>query len=143
MPRKPMDYSKTIIYKIVSKDLSLTSVYVGHTTNFTKRKAEHKSSCYTHNYKNTKLCRAIKDNGGWENWSMLQIEVYKCCNKREAEMRERYFEELLQATLNSTLPILYETDYQEKIVCSCGSIIKPLQLRDHLNTRKHLKSNKT
>ena len=45
MPRKEINYQKTIIYKIVSKDLNFTDVYVGHTTNFTKRKENHKSDC--------------------------------------------------------------------------------------------------
>ena len=45
MPRKPIDYSKTISYKIVCNDLSITDCYVGHTTDFTKRKSHHKSDC--------------------------------------------------------------------------------------------------
>ena len=32
MPRKVVDYSKTVIYKIVCKDLNITELYVGHTT---------------------------------------------------------------------------------------------------------------
>ena len=43
MPRKEIDYSKTVIYKIVCNDLNVKDVYVGHTTDFTKRKATHKS----------------------------------------------------------------------------------------------------
>ena len=31
MPKKIIDYSKTIIYKIVCNDLTITEVYVGHT----------------------------------------------------------------------------------------------------------------
>ena len=45
MPKKDIDYSKTIIYKIVCNDLNITDVYVGHTTNFIKRKARHKYDC--------------------------------------------------------------------------------------------------
>jgi predicted GIY-YIG superfamily endonuclease len=44
MPRKAMDYSKTIIYKIQHED-NEELVYVGHTTNFIKRKNGHKSRC--------------------------------------------------------------------------------------------------
>jgi len=36
MPRTPVDYSKTIIYKIVCKDLSIVDLYVGHTTDLEK-----------------------------------------------------------------------------------------------------------
>ena len=42
MPRLAVDYLNTIIYKIVCKDLSISDVYVGQTTNFTKRKSQHK-----------------------------------------------------------------------------------------------------
>ncbi len=45
MPKTKIDYSKTIIYRIVCKDLSITECYVGHTTNFTKRKCQHKNDC--------------------------------------------------------------------------------------------------
>ena len=38
MPKKNIDYSKTIIYKIVCNDLNIIDVYVGQTTNFTKKK---------------------------------------------------------------------------------------------------------
>ena len=42
MPKTPMDYSNCCIYKIehIEND---NLVYVGHTTNFNKRKAHHKS----------------------------------------------------------------------------------------------------
>ena len=44
MPKNPIDYSKTIIYKIqhIEKD---DLIYVGSTTNFTKRKSAHKACC--------------------------------------------------------------------------------------------------
>ena len=42
MPRKPIDYSKTHFYKIVCKDLDLSDGYVGHTTDFIKRKSYHR-----------------------------------------------------------------------------------------------------
>ena len=45
MPKIPIDYSKTIIYKIVCNDLSIKECYVGHTINMTKRKCCHKSTC--------------------------------------------------------------------------------------------------
>lgn len=51
MPRKIIDYSKTIMYKFVCNDLSTTDCYVGHTTDFRKRKSEHKSHCTNVNSK--------------------------------------------------------------------------------------------
>ncbi len=43
MPRNEIDYSKTIIYKIVCNDLTITDCYVGSTTDFKTRKAAHKN----------------------------------------------------------------------------------------------------
>jgi hypothetical protein len=43
MPKENIDYSKTIIYKIVCKDVNIKDCYVGSTTNFTNRKGQHKN----------------------------------------------------------------------------------------------------
>ena len=40
MPKDIINYSSTIIYKIVCKDLNVKDIYIGHTTNFIKRKAQ-------------------------------------------------------------------------------------------------------
>ena len=42
MPKKNIDYSKTIIYKIVCKDINIKDCYVGSTTDFIRRKNRHK-----------------------------------------------------------------------------------------------------
>ena len=39
------DYTKTIIYKLINYDYP-DLVYVGSTTNFTKRKQQHKQRCH-------------------------------------------------------------------------------------------------
>ena len=46
MPLIPIDYSKTIIYKIVCNDLNICVVYVGSTTDFIRRKNEHKPTIH-------------------------------------------------------------------------------------------------
>ena len=106
MPLKATDYSKTIIYKIVCKDLNIPDIYIGHTKNFTQRKNTHKNSCCNEtspNY-NRYVYKFIRQNGGWENWSMIQIEQHNCKNKRDAESTEQYWIEQLGATLNSNKP---------------------------------------
>jgi hypothetical protein len=61
MPKIEVDYSRTIIYKICCKDPTIEEIYVGHTTNFTKRKYQHKIAC--NNSKDTsKICKIINDN---------------------------------------------------------------------------------
>ena len=43
------DYNKTIIYRIVCKDATITDCYIGHTTNIVKRRQEHKNICNMYN----------------------------------------------------------------------------------------------
>ena len=49
MAPRTIDYSNTYFYKICCKDLDITDVYVGHTTDFTRRKHKHKHSCNNEN----------------------------------------------------------------------------------------------
>lgn len=111
MPKCQLDYSKTIMYKICCKDKNITDTYVGHTTNFIQRKNQHKTYCNNEN-NNQKVYQIIRDNGDWNNWSMVQIEEYNCKNRREAEVRERYWIENLNSTLNMTIPF---TTNEEKV----------------------------
>ena len=106
MPKKNIDFSNTIIYKLVCNDLNITDVYVGHTTNFIKRKAHHKSNCNNINSKvyNLKIYKTIRENGNWDNWNMIEIEKYPCNDMNEACARERYYYELLSAKLNTDYP---------------------------------------
>ena len=70
MPKTPMDYSKCCIYNIEHTD-DETLLYVEHTTNFDKRKAQHKSCCKNENDKrfHLKLYQMIRNN---ENWEMFK-----------------------------------------------------------------------
>ena len=98
MPRTPIDYSKSIIYKICCKDPEIKDIYIGSTTNFTKRKSRHKQSCININ---TKVYNFIRNNGNWENWDMVMIEEYKDCeSKIQLLKKERFYTDELKATLN-------------------------------------------
>jgi hypothetical protein len=103
------NYQRTIIYKIICNDLNIIDLYVGSTTNFTRRKCDHKRHCCNESDKkyNTKIYKIIRDNGGWDNWSMLEIEKYPCNDNNEARFRERYWYEQLKSTMNSIKPALY------------------------------------
>jgi len=96
-----MDYSKCSIYKIEHVDDD-TLVYVGHTTNFDKRKTAHKGSCKNDNQKNynLKVYQMIRQNGGWEMFKMIEVEKYPCADKREAERRENEVMKELKASMN-------------------------------------------
>jgi len=119
MTKKIIDYSKTVIYKIISNDLNIKEVYVGSTTNFTKRKCHHKSNCNNINGKkyNYKLYQFIRSNGGWDSFSMIQIEKYICSDGNEARAKERQWFEQLNAKLNMVCPGAYvngEKEYKKE-----------------------------
>ena len=116
MPKNPINYQRTIIYKLCCNDPTITEIYVGHTTNFTKRKNTHHHSCCNENDEryNCFVYHFIRENGGWDNWSMIEIEEYQCENKRQAEARERYWIETLQSKLNKVVPTRTRQEYYEE-----------------------------
>jgi len=115
MPKIPMDYSKTIMYKFVCSDLNIKDCYVGHTINMTKRKCGHKTACNNEKNKsyNLKIYQIIRENGGWDNWNMLLVEKFPCKDKHEACKREREIFEELGAKMNSFRPYITQEEYKE------------------------------
>ena len=115
MPKTPIDYSKTIIYKLVCKDLDVKDLYVGHTTNWKQRKSSHKSNTNNSNSKsyNLKVYKMMRDNGGWDNWVMIEIEKYPCNDENEARARERFQYEQLHASMNTQVPNRTDDEYKE------------------------------
>ena len=104
MPRKAIDYSNTIIYKLCCNNPNITDVYVGHTTDFTNRKRTHKYKCNNEKSNNIYVYQFIRENGGWTNWSMVEIEKISCIDSNDACKYERRQLELLGATLNMLIP---------------------------------------
>jgi hypothetical protein len=94
MPKDNIDYSNTIIYKIYCKDENIKELHVGHTTNFSQRKYAHKIACEKD--KNLKIYGVIRENGGWENWDMIEIAKYDCKDSTEARIKEQEHFNLLQ-----------------------------------------------
>ena len=96
MPRTPIDYSKSVIYKIqhLEKD---ELVYVGSTTNFVKRKNQHKSQCKT---QTQKVYEMIRENGGWECFNMIIIKEYPCQTKIDLVQEEDRVMRELNTSLN-------------------------------------------
>ena len=106
MPVTKINYQKTIMYKVVCKDLTIKDVYVGNTTDFIRRKSEHKRPSLS----GLKLAVVIKENGGWDNWEMLEIEKFPCLDGNEAKTRLRYWYEELNANINNGRPIATEEE---------------------------------
>ena len=110
------NYQNGTIYKIVCKDTSITDCYVGSTTNHNARKSLHKSTCNNekdNNY-NFPVYRFIRDNGGWKNWDFVLIEDYPCNKKKQLNIRERYWFEQFNSTLNSRYPERSKKEYREE-----------------------------
>ena len=117
MPRKPVDYSKTHFYKIVCKNTDITDCYVGHTTDFTRRKSYHNVVCNDKNNKNhnTYVYQFIRENGGWDNWDVISIKVVGCENNLEARKIERECIEELKPTLNQNKPFVEAQETKERV----------------------------
>jgi hypothetical protein len=103
MTRIKVDYSNTIIYKIQhisNEDL----IYIGATTDFRHRKSAHKSQ--SNNYNTTTLTgktilyKTIKENGGWENFRMIEIKKFPCKDKRESDAEEFKMIQEMKAIMN-------------------------------------------
>ncbi len=161
MPKTTIDYSKIVIYKIVCNDLNVKDLYIGSTTEFIKRKCAHKNATMNekHPKHNAKKYQFIRDNGGWDNFMMLEIEKYPCVDGNEARLRERYWFEQLQATLNTYRPIVSKEeaeirlkDYKENnrevhnekrrekepVICGCGGRYKHnYEKTVHDNSKRH------
>ena len=103
MPLKPIDYSQTYFYKIVCRNTDIKDCYVGHTTDFTKRKHQHKRTCYDEKdqvHYNFYLYQFIRENGGWDNFDMILLDTLNCENNLRARAIEREFIEQIKPTLN-------------------------------------------
>ena len=115
MPLKPTDYSKGVQYKIVCNDPTILDSYNGSTCSLKDRKSVHKKRCNNPNSKdhNLKVYRFIRDNGGWDNWTFIQLEESPCKSKQELLTRERYWFDLLKPSLNSYSPMTTAEEQKE------------------------------
>jgi hypothetical protein len=137
MPKDNIDYSNTIIYKIYCKDEAITDVYVGHTTNFVVRKYHHKNACNNSKI-NLKIYKTIRENGGWDNWDMIEIAKYECNDSTEARIKEQFHYKELKASLNSCPPFVDKKTYFCNI-CNL-QINTPKCYKNHMNSDKHKKT---
>ena len=163
------DYSKSVIYCISCKDESITDSYIGSSVNFKKRKQYHKDSCNNPNIKgyNCKLYQFIREHGGWDNFEINEIEYYPCENDIELYIRENYWMDILQASLNSRKASVfknkkeyhqgnreqikeYNKEYyeknkeqlsekaKEKMTCQCGRTFRKSDKSTHYKTKFHI-----
>ena len=168
MPKQPINYDKTIMYRIVCKNPEIKDCYVGSTTDLKSRKQNHKNCCNRETSKkyNFNVYTFIREHNGWDNWDMLEIEKYKAIDQPDQAKRERYWLEFYGATLNSQIPSRtqkeheeYQKEYREEnkedkkeynkiyreknkeqiVTCCCGSVCGKYEIRRHELTKKHIK----
>jgi hypothetical protein len=101
-----------IIYKIQINDF----IYIGSTNNFRQRQQNHKYTCNNPNDKNynDKKYQVIRENGGWKDDLMTEIESFECNTKTESRIREQYFIGYFDATLNSIRAFRSEEELKEQ-----------------------------
>jgi hypothetical protein len=100
------NYENTIIYKLCCKNANITDIYIGHTTDMTRRRYRHKACANNPNLNGgrSNCFETIRANGGWENWDMIELEKWSCKDANEAKARERYWIEQLKPSLNYEIP---------------------------------------
>ena len=83
---------------------------------YTREDLLHKNVCNNPNSKeyNSKLYTTIRNNGGFNNWTIEAIENYvDCSSVDEARAKEMYYCEELQADLNTYRPIISDDELKE------------------------------
>ena len=163
---KVSNYKNALIYKIVCNDCTINNLYAGSRCELVKRRHKHKYDCTNPNSKNYNfyVYKFIRENGGWENWTLIKICDFPCNSKYEMLLEERRLISVLQADLNkrvpSRTPSQYRQDFNEDIKkkqltayhinketilekqklkynCGCGSCIRISDKSKHLKKKKH------
>ncbi len=103
------------VYKLCCIDPEIKEIYVGSTKNLRVRKNQHKYICTNENDKNNNcnVYQFIRANGGFNNWSIIQLERVEFNTKYELHARERHYIELLKASLNKVIPTRTLNEYLE------------------------------
>jgi hypothetical protein len=92
------------MYRIFNPDYP--ECYVGSTQNFNDRKSSHSKNF---NNKNRvaysyKVYEFIRNNGGWDKWTMEQLEMFSCDTKEERLTREKELVKVHNSILNTNSP---------------------------------------
>ena len=69
------NYQNGLIYKLVSNNPDIKDCYVGSSTNFKQRKADHKKNCNSEKSKkyNLNVYKFIRENGGDGDVDMVTV----------------------------------------------------------------------
>lgn len=165
MTRNVINYQNSLIYKIQHIE-KLELIYIGSTTNFYKRRAQHKENCIHETYKkyNYPIYKMIRDNGGWDYFKMTIVKKFPCDSKIDLLIEEDKVMLELKSNMNKLKAYKtedekreyfrqYTEDYRKnnkekvkeykkergkiKFNCECGSNICLEHKARHIKSIKH------
>ena len=122
-------YHNSVIYTIEHNE-NTTLLYVGSTKDFEQRIKLHKQKCKTYN---SKVYKTIRDNGGWNCFTMKIYKQFKCNTKREMFIEEELMRVELGATLNEKRAYVSEEERIEQ------SNIKKQMTQERLKREKQFR----
>jgi len=114
MPRPAInDY---VFYKIVNVNADVDLCYVGSTANWKQRQKDHKyrCNCETDRKYNYKLYKTIRENGGWDEFKMVEIGRGEQLTLREAQQKEEEYRVKIKANMNMIRCFVSNEDRIEK-----------------------------
>lgn len=106
-----------IMYKIQPKNNNLIFSYIGHTADFIERKGQHKKNTTNINdrkHYHLKVYQTIRDNGGWDEWEIIELEKYICNDKMKARMREQELMISHNTNLNTCRAFITEDERKKR-----------------------------
>lgn len=136
-----IDYSNSFIYKICCKDPTIEDIYIGSTTNLSRRLHQHKHNCIKPQSKkhNQYKYQFIRENGGWENWELVLIEPVDAKNKMDLKRIERHYVETYKSTLNKCVPARTRKETNDAYRLNNKEKIKLQQKKYRENNKEKLK----
>jgi hypothetical protein len=108
------NYNESRIYKIYCTLSTINEFYIGSSARYEERCILHKSDCNNINSPrySYKLYNYIRNNGGWENFTVEVLEKFPCKNRTELNIREEWWKQQKCPTLNNNRA--YRTDNEIK-----------------------------
>lgn len=96
-----VNYQNGMIYKIAHRYSPY--VYIGSTTNFNRRKSQHKHHCVNEksDHYNQKVYQTIRELGGWNNFEMVLVAKCPCDDKMELHAKEFEYQQLFDVNMNT------------------------------------------
>ena len=138
------NYNESRIYKIWCNLQGVDEIYIGSSARFIERCKLHESDCNNINSPrySYKLYNYIRNNGGWNNFTVEVLEKYPCNNRKELNIREEWWKQQQQPTLNERRAHItdeelkvYQQHYERKVKqCDkCGKTYK--HITNHRRTK--------